>query len=162
MSLRLAVFAATCLACANAHAAPSWTVETSGITYLVYGEPGKPLITIGCAEDTRDRESDETYVTVSASPGSKPGKDAIVLTIAHKGGTAKLKLDPVICGGETACIDRAEGEISHYDASVPTKRLAIDIAERGKALSIDAPGAKLSVQADETVFRKFAGLCRNW
>ena len=45
---------------------------------------------------------------------------------------------------------------------MPGKRLALDIASKGEALSIDAPGAKISAPRDAKVFKKFSTMCLNW
>ena len=47
-------------------------------------------------------------------------------------------------------------------ASVPGKRLAIDIADKGETISIDAPGAKILAPRDAEVFKKFSAMCLNW
>ena len=71
-----------------------------------------------------------------------------------------LKAD--ICGGENECSNLPDGEIYRYEASVPGKRLALDIASKGETISIDAPGAKISAPRDAKAFKKFSALCLNW
>ena len=66
------------------------------------------------------------------------------------------------CGGANECTNLPDGEIYRYEASVPGKRLALDIASKGEAVGIDAPGAKISAQRDAKAFKKFSAMCLNW
>ncbi|HMK42119.1 MAG TPA: hypothetical protein VK451_11245, partial [Methyloceanibacter sp.] len=77
-------------------------------------------------------------------------------------GRKEVPLTPEICGGDNECTNLPDGEIYRYAASVPGKRLAIDIADKGEAISLDAPGAKILAPRDSTVFKKFSAMCLNW
>jgi hypothetical protein len=79
-----------------------------------------------------------------------------------KSGRKEVLLTPDIGGGDNECTNLPDGEIYRYEASVPGKRLAIDIADKGETISIDAPGAKISAVRDAKVFKKFSAMCLNW
>ena len=79
-----------------------------------------------------------------------------------KSGRKEVPLTPDICGGDNECTNLPDGEIYRYEASVPGKRLAIDIADKGETISIDAPGAKILAPRDANVFKKFSAMCLNW
>jgi hypothetical protein len=159
---RVPLAVALCLLCGEAEAAQGWTVEIAALTTLAYGEPGKPALTIGCIQESAAEGKGETRIAVEAAPGTKPGKGSATLVVSHKGGAAKLPLEPVICTAEAPCPGQPEGDVARYEMRLPTKQLALDIAEKGKRLSFDAPGAKLDLAADEQAFEAFAGACRNW
>jgi hypothetical protein len=146
----------------GAIAAPAWSVESSEIAYLFYGEPGKPLLTITCGEQEGETGKDETRIEVDVDRGTKPGKGKVELVVEHKGGKAKIPLKADLCSAQEPCAKGNDGEVYRYETSVPGKALALDIAEKGKAVSLDAPGAKIAALADEASFQKFAGFCRNW
>ena len=67
-----------------------------------------------------------------------------------------------MCGGLSECKNQPDGEVYRYETATPGKSLALDIAGKAKALSIDAPGAKISAPADPAVFKKFSVNCLNW
>jgi hypothetical protein len=79
-----------------------------------------------------------------------------------KSGAREVPLKADICGGANECTNLPDGEIYRYEASVPGKRLALDIASKGEAVGIDAPGAKISAQRDAKAFKKFSAMCLNW
>jgi hypothetical protein len=60
------------------------------------------------------------------------------------------------------CSNQPDGEVYRYQASVPGKDLALDIASKAKMLSIDAPGAKIAAPPDPAAFKKFSASCLNW
>ena len=64
---------------------------------------------------------------------------------------------PDICGGDNECPNLPDGEIYRYETNVPGKRLAIDIADKGETISIDAPGAKISAPRDATGVQEILG-----
>jgi hypothetical protein len=153
---------ATIATTSDAIAAPGWSVESSEIAYLFYGEPGKPLLTITCGQQEGETGKGETRIEVEVDPGTKPGGGKVELVVTHKGGKAKIPLKADVCGAQEPCATGKDGEVYRYATSVAGKALALDIAERGKAVSLDAPGVKIAASADETSFQKFAGFCRNW
>jgi hypothetical protein len=146
----------------SADAAPAWSVSSADIAYLSYGEPDRPLLSISCGHPEGEAGKDASRVEVEVEKGTKPGTKKVILVVEHKGGKAELPLKAMICGGETPCPNQPDGEIDRYEMSMGGRQLALDIAEKGQKLSIDAPGAKLSVPADEESFKRFAGFCRNW
>ena len=143
-------------------AAPGWTVEASEIAYLFYGEPSKPVLSIFCGQEDSETGRDETRIEVEAEPGAKPGPDKAVLVVEQDDGRKEVPLEARICGGENECADQPDGEVSRYETSVPGKTLALDIAHKGRALAVDAPGVKISAPADAAAFKKFAASCLNW
>jgi len=143
-------------------AAPFWTVERSEIAYLFYGEAGKPVLSISCGQEEGETGRDETRIAVEVEKGTKPGKDEVVLRVEQDKGHTDVPLKPLICGGSSACQNQPDGEVYRYATATPGKSLALDIAGKAKALSVDAPGAKISAPADPAAFRKFSVSCLNW
>ena len=94
--------------------------------------------------------------------GTKPGKDEVVLRIEQDTGHKDVPLKPLLCGGSSDCANQPDGEVYRYEASVPGKSLALDIAGKGRKLAIDAPGAKIAAPADPAAFKKFSVSCLNW
>ena len=142
--------------------APLWTVERDEIAHLLFGEPGKPVLSISCGQEDGEPGRDETRIKVEVETGTKAGKDKAVLRVMEEKGSKELPLEPLICGGESECKTRPDGEVYRYEASMPGKSLALDIAGKAKALSIDAPGAKFTAPADPAAFKKFRVSCLNW
>lgn len=163
-ALRFSVFLAFAMAAtaSGASAAPVWTVEPGEIAALFYGEPAQAVLSISCAQGDGETERDETRIEVEVERGTKRGDGLAVLRVEEDGGRKEVPLTAQICGGETHCSNRADGEIYRYEASVPGKTLALDIARKGRKLTIDAPGAKISAPADAAAFKKFAVHCLNW
>ena len=145
-----------------AGAEPLWTVEAAQIAYLVYGEPGKPVLSISCGQEEGKTGRDETRIEVEVEKGNKPGKDKVVLRVDEDKGHQAVPLTPLICGGLSECQNQPDGEVYRYETSVPGKDLAVDIASKAKMLSIDAPGAKITAPADPVAFKKFSVSCLNW
>ena len=143
-------------------AAPVWTVERSEIAYLFYGEAGKPVLSISCGQEEGETGRDETRIEVEVEKGTKPGKDQVVLRIEQDNGHKDVPLKPLVCGGLSECNNQPDGEVYRYETATPGKSLALDIAGKAKALSIDAPGAKIAAPADPAAFRKFSVSCLNW
>ncbi len=143
-------------------AAPLWTVERSEIAYLLYGEAGRPVLSISCGQEEGETGRDETRIEVEVEEGTKPGKDPVVLRVEQDKGHKDVPLQPLVCGGLSECKNQPDGEVYRYEAATPGKSLALDIAGKAKALSIDAPGAKISAPADPAAFRKFSVSCLNW
>jgi hypothetical protein len=85
-----------------------------------------------------------------------------VLRIEQDKGHKDVPLKPLICGGLSECPNQPDGEVYRYETSVPGKSLALDIAGKGRKLSIDAPGAKIAAPADPATFKKFSVSCLNW
>jgi hypothetical protein len=162
--MRLSVLLAVAVAgvASNAGAAPLWTVEKSEIAYLFYGEPDRPVLSISCGQQEGETGKDETRIEVEVEPGTKPGKDKVVLRIEQDKGHKDVPLNPLICGGASECQNQPDGEVYRYEASIPGKSLALDIASKSRKLSIDAPGAKIAAPADPTAFKKFSVSCLNW
>ena len=157
------LFAVTLAGLATAAgAAPLWTVERSEIAYLFFGEAGKPVLSIACGQEDGETGRDETRIEVEVEEGTKPGVDPVVLRIEQDKGHKDVPLKPLICGGSSECKKRPDGEVYRYEAATPGKSLALDIAGKAKALSLDAPGAKISVPADPAAFKKFRVSCLNW
>lgn len=152
----------TSLFASGAIAAPSWTVEFSEIAYLFYGEPKQPLLSISCGRREGETGRDETRIEVEVEKGTRPAPGKVVLRIEGDKGQKEVPLKPLICGDMSECKDQPDGEVYRYETSVPGKSLALDIAHKGRALSIDAPGVKLSAPADPAAFRKFSASCLNW
>ena len=143
-------------------AAPLWTVERSGTAYLLFGEPGNPILTISCGLEDGESGRDETRIEVAVETGTKAGTDKAVLRVMEEKASTELPLKPLVCGGPSGCETRPDGEVYRYETSVPGKTLALDIAGKAKALSIDAPGAKFTAPADPAAFKKFRVSCLNW
>ncbi len=143
-------------------AAPLWTVEKSEIAYLFYGEPEAPVLSISCGQQEGETGKDETRIEVEVEAGAKPPKDKVVLRIEQDKGHKEVPLKPLICGGSSECKTQPDGEVYRYEASVPGKDLALDIANKGRKLVVDAPGAKIAAPADPAAFRKFSVSCLNW
>ena len=162
MRLSIPLALAITLVASGASAEPAWTVERSEVAYLFYGEPGKPLLTITCGEEEGETGRDETRIEVEVDKGTTTKADKIVLVVAMKSGAKEVPLKADICGGANECTNLPDGEIYRYEASVPGKRLALDIASKGEAVGIDAPGAKISAQRDAKAFKKFSAMCLNW
>ena len=162
--MRFSVLLATAinLMASAAIAAPAWTVERSEDAYLFYGEPDKPVLSIICGQEEGETGRDETRIEVDVDAGTKPGRDKVVLLVEHKGGRATIPLKADICSAKAPCANGKEGEVYRYETSVRGKELALDIADKGRTLSIDAPGAKVSAPADAETFKTFATMCLNW
>ena len=162
--MRFSVLLAVSVAClaSGAGAAPLWTVEKSEIAYLFYGEPGNAVLSISCGLQEGETGRDETRIEVEVEAGTKPGKDEVVLRVEQDKGHKDLPLTPLICGGMSECKNQPDGEVYRYETSVPGKDLALDIANKGRKLVVDAPGAKLAAPADPAAFRKFSVSCLNW
>jgi hypothetical protein len=143
-------------------AAPLWTVEKSEIAYLFYGEPEAPVLSISCGQQEGETGKDETRIEVEVEKGTKPPTDKVALRIEQDKGHKDVPLKPLICGGASECQNQPDGEVYRYETSVPGKDLALDIANKGRKLVVDAPGAKIAVAADPTAFRKFSVSCLNW
>jgi hypothetical protein len=146
----------------SASAEPAWTVERSEAAYLFYGESGKPVLTITCGQEEGETGRDETRIEVEAEKGTTTKADKVVLVIEAKGGRKEVPLKPLMCGGDNECTNLHDGEISRYEANVPGKRAAVEIADKAERISIDAPGAKFSTSRDDKVFKKFSQMCLNW
>jgi len=147
---------------ASANAEPGWTVERSEVAYLFYGEPKTPVLTITCGQEEGETGKEETRIEVDTEKGTTTKADKVVLVVEMKSGRKEVLLTPDICGSDNECTNLPDGEIYRYEASVPGKRLAIDIADKGETISIDAPGAKISAVRDAKVFKKFSAMCLNW
>jgi hypothetical protein len=144
-----------------ASAQPLWTAEAAEIAYLVYGEPGRPVLSISCGQEDGETGRDETRIEVEVEPGTKPGKEKAVLRIEHDEGHKDVALTPLVCGGLSECNNQPDGEVYRYQTSVPGKTLALDIAA-AKRLSVDAPGAKIATPVDPAAFKTFSVSCLNW
>ena len=156
------MLAATTTNTASANAEPGWTVERSEVAYLFYGEPKTPVLTITCGQQEGETGKDETRIEVDTVKGTTTKADKVVLVVEMKSGRKEVPLTPEICGGGNECTNLPDGEIYRYEASVPGKRLAVDIADKGETISVDAPGAKILAPRDATVFKKFSAMCLNW
>ncbi|MFZ2017686.1 MAG: hypothetical protein WAU90_03295 [Methyloceanibacter sp.] len=156
------MLAASSASISGAHAEPRWTVERSEVAYLFYGEPKTPVLTITCGQEDGDTGKGETRIEVDAAKGTTTKADKVVLVVEMRSGRNEVPLVPDICGGDNECPNLPDGEIYRYETDVPGKRLAIDIADKGETISIDAPGAKFSAPRDATVFKRFSAMCLNW
>ena len=156
------MLAASSASTSSAHAEPGWTVERSEVAYLFYGEPKTPVLTITCGQEEGETGKDETRIEVDTAKGTTTKADKVVLVVEMKSGRKEVPLTPDICGGDNECTNLPDGEIYRYETSVPGKRLAIDIADKGETISIDAPGAKILAPRDAKVFKKFSAMCLNW
>jgi hypothetical protein len=145
-----------------ASAEPGWSVERSEFSRLLYGEPGKPLLTITCGGQEGETGKDETRIEVDTEKGATPKADKVVLVIETKAGRKEVPLTAMICGPNNACTNLPDGEIYRYEASLPGKRAAVEIADKAERISIDAPGAKFSASRDAEAFKKFSAMCLNW
>jgi len=154
--------AASIASISSASAEPAWTVERSEVAYLFYGEPKAPVLTVTCGQEEGETGKDETRIEVETEKGTTAKADKVVLVIEMRNGRREVPLKADICGGENTCINLPDGEIYRYETSVPGKRLAIDIADKGETISIDAPGAKISAPRDAEMFKKFSAMCLNW
>jgi hypothetical protein len=162
--MRSSVFVAVAFmgAASGAWAVPLWTVEKSEIAFLFYGEPEAPVLSISCGQEEGETGRDETRIEVDVAKGTKPDKDKVVLRIEQDKGHKDVPLKPLICGGLSECKDQPDGEVYRYATSVPGKGLALDIANKGRKLVLDAPGAKIAAPADPAAFKKFSVSCLNW
>jgi len=160
--MRFLLALAMTLAASSASAEPAWRVERSEVAYLFYGEPKTPVLTITCGQEEGETGRDETRIEVDTEKGTTTKADKVVLVVEMKGGRKEVPLKADICGGENECTNLPDGEIYRYEASVPGKRLAVDIADKGETISIDAPGAKISAPRDAKIFKKFSAMCLNW
>jgi hypothetical protein len=162
--MRPSVFLATAISqmASGASAAPAWTVERSEVAYLFYGEPDKPVLSITCGQEEGETGRDETRIEVEVDAGTKPGAGQVVLVVEEKGGRKEVPLRADICSEADPCTNGVEGEVYRYEASVPGKELALNIGDKGRTLSLDAPGAKVSVAAEAKTFKRFAAMCLNW
>ena len=162
--MRPALLLAVAVACvaSAAVAASLWTVEKSEIAYLLYGEPNRPVLSISCGQREGETGKDETRIEVEVEAGTKRGSGEVVLRIEQDKGYRDVRLTPLICGGLSECKEQPDGEVYRYEASVPGKDLALDIANKGRKLIVDAPGAKIAAPADPAAFRKFSVSCLNW
>jgi hypothetical protein len=149
-------------AASGAWAVPLWTVEKSEIAFLFYGEPEAPVLSISCGQEEGETGRDETRIEVDVAKGTKPDKDKVVLRVEQDKGHKDVPLKPLICGGLSECKDQPDGEVYRYATSVPGKDLALDIANKGRKLVLDAPGAKIAAAADPAAFKKFSVSCLNW
>jgi hypothetical protein len=84
-----------------ASAEPLWTVEAAEIAYLVYGEPGKPMLSISCGQEEGETGRDETRIEVEA--GTKAGSAKAVLDVEQDDGRQEVPLTPLICWGLNEC-----------------------------------------------------------
>jgi hypothetical protein len=157
-----AILAASVARIPYAHADPGWTVERSEVTYLFYGEPGKPVLSITCGQEEGETGRDETRIEVDTAEGTTTKSDKVVLVIEAKTGRKEVPLKADLCGGDNECTNLPDGEIYRYETSVPGKRLAVDIADKADRISIDAPGAKIFAPRDAKLFKKFSAMCLNW
>jgi hypothetical protein len=82
-----------------ASAQPLWTAEAAEIAYLVYGEPGRPVLSISCGQEEGETGRDETRIEVEVEPGTKSGKEKAVLRVEHDEGHKDVALTPLVCGG---------------------------------------------------------------
>ena len=112
----------------------AWTVERSEVAYLFYGEPKTPVLTITCGQEEGETGRDETRIEVDTEKGHDSKPDKVVLVVEMKGGRKEVPLKADICGGENECANLPDGEIYRYEASVPGKRLAVDIADKGETI----------------------------
>jgi len=162
--MRASALVAIVIGCvaSGAGAAPLWTVEKSEIAYLFYGEPEAPVLSISCGQQEGETGKDETRIEVEVDTGIKPPKDKVVLRIEQDKGHKDVPLKPLVCGGLSECKAQPDGEVYRYEASVPGKDLALDIANKGRKLVVDAPGAKIAAPADPAAFKKFSVNCLNW
>lgn len=156
------VLIASSASVSSASAEPGWTVERSEVAYLFYGEPKTPVLTITCGQEEGETGKDETRIEVETEKGTRTKADKAVLVIEMKGGRKEVPLKADICGGGNECTNFPDGEIYRYEASVPGKRLAVDIADKADRISIDAPGAKFAAARESKSFKKFSAMCLNW
>jgi hypothetical protein len=157
----LLAVAMTGLVAPAASAQPLWTAEAAEIAYLVYGEPGRPVLSISCGQEEGETGRDETRIEVEVEAGTKPGSAKAVLIVEQDDGRREVPLTPLICGGLSECANQPDGEVYRYETSVPGKDLALDIAGSNN-LSVDAPGAKIAAPADPAAFKQFSVSCLNW
>jgi hypothetical protein len=143
-------------------AAPIWTVEQAEIAYLVYGEPQAPMLSVSCGQEEGETGRDETRIEVEVEPGTKPGSGKSVLIVEQEGGRQEVPLKALTCGGLNECANQPDGEVYRYEAVSPGKTLALDIANKGRKLVVDAPGAKIAAPADPAAFKTFSVSCLNW
>ncbi|HZP10719.1 hypothetical protein [Methyloceanibacter sp.] len=158
----LTMLAASTISASSASAEPGWSVERSEVAYLFYGEPEKPLLTITCGQEEGETGRDETRIEVNTEKGTTAKAEKIVLVVETKTGRKDVPLKALVCGGDNECTNLPDGEIYRYEASLPGKRPAVEIADKAERISIDAPGAKFSAQRDPSVFKKFSEMCLNW
>ena len=76
-------------------AQPLWTAEAAESAYLFYGEPGRPVLSISCGQEEGETGRDETRIEVEVEPGTKPGKDEVVLRVEGDKGHKDVALTPL-------------------------------------------------------------------
>ena len=152
--------ALVCLAAASLLPAPAsagraqWKVFEEESVSMEYRNAAdtESLISISCsARDSR--------IWIPVGPGVKPPPQPASLEVTEQGTSRRIVLTTELCGGQTTCTDRADGDVSLYTARAKTKNLVLALAERARSLKIDAPGARNTAPADQAAFAHFADLC---
>lgn len=133
------------IAFAAAPAAAQWSIADEESVSLNYGRANDNKFSISCGDAGSE-------VVVVIPPGVKAPPGPVVLNAAEGKGARKITLPVELCGGETTCTDRRDGEVSVYRLHQKGKRLALDLATRATAFAIDAPGAKLTIKANAKIF----------
>jgi hypothetical protein len=99
-------------------------------------------------------------ITIPLAPGIKPPAQAPEPRVTEPTGVNAIKLRWDVCGGELTCTDRPNGDVSTYFVKTNDKQIALRFADKASSLAIDAPGIKLTAEADKKAFARFAALCR--
>jgi hypothetical protein len=140
----------------GAASADKWTMLEEMEFSIGYG----PSETEARLSVTCSARQSEIYVTTA--PGTKPPARAPELAVKEGATTNAIKLEVYVCGKPQRCMDRPDGEVPTYVARTKSKAMALRFAEKMTSAEIDAPGTKLSVTADQSLFKKFAAACRAW
>ena len=154
--IRPVIIAAVLVSGTASASAQQWHVLEEMEVSVGYGPtPTEAVLSIACSA----RQSE---IYVPAAPGTKPPAQAPVLVVKEGAATNRITLRVSVCGRPSACSHRPDGEVSTYFALTRGKAMALRLAEKMTAAEIDAPGATLSVTADNAAFKTFATLCRKW
>lgn len=131
--------------------ADRWTTMEEEAISLSYGTDAAAKFEIFCG--------DSSEIVVPQPSGTKPGGD-VVFSYTAGGKTKSIILKPDICGGETQCTDRADGDVSSYSLSRPSKKAALTWAN-SPSFTVKGPAIDLAMDADADVFKTFVASCTN-
>jgi hypothetical protein len=137
--------------------AQEWKVYQEESVSLEYRNAAdtESVLSVDCA-------SSQSEIVIPLSPGTKPPAQPPVLRVTEKTGVYPMTLSVDVCGGDTTCTDRPNGDVSTYYVRGKNNQIALRFADKAISLEIDAPGIKLSANADHKLFAEFSSLCRKW
>jgi hypothetical protein len=156
-TLKLATAASLLSLWALPGAAGEWKIDQEEMVSLDYrnSDNTASLLSIACSPD-------RSQVVVPVDPGTSKPDGPVALVVDTAGATRRLALKVETCGGEIACTDRHDGDVSEYLADGAGRSMALELANDAQSFAIDAPGASFKAPAQPSLFRAFAKLCRSW